>query len=102
MSAKKITNQSTQKDESNESVKSKIILFMLKDKTKEVGLAEIHRSIETNYSKEGINGILKQLEKDGNIKNVSVKPKDPRYIVVDVEKLRHNLKHMLTKILLLL
>ena len=59
---------------------------MLKDKTKEVGLAEIHRSIETNYSKEGINGILKQLEKDGNIKNVTVKPKDPRYLVADVEK----------------
>jgi hypothetical protein len=86
MSGKRITNQATRKDESNESVKSKIILFMLKDKTKEVGLAEIHRSIETNYTKEGINGILKQLEKDGNVKNVSVKPKDPRYIVVYVEK----------------
>jgi len=85
MSGKRITNPATRKDESNESVKSKIILFMLKDKTKEVGLAEIHRSIETNYTKEGINGILKQLEKDGNIKNVTVKPKDPRYIV-DVEK----------------
>ena len=60
---------------------------MLKDKTKEVGLAEIHRSIETNYSKEGINGILKQLEKDDNIKNVTVKPKDPRYLVADVEKI---------------
>ena len=86
MSSKSIANQATQKDENNESVKCKIILFMLKDKTKEAGLAEIHRSIQTNYSKEGINGILKQLEKDGNIKNVAVKPKDPRYLVVDVEK----------------
>jgi hypothetical protein len=75
MSGKRITNQATRKDESNESVKSKIILFMLKDKTKEVGLAEIHRSIETNYTKEGINGILKQLEKDGNVKNVAVNQK---------------------------
>ena len=86
MSSKRISNQTARKDESNESVKSKIILFMLKDKTQEVGLAEIHRSIETNYTKEGVSGILKQLEKDGNIKNVSVKPKDPRYVVVDVEK----------------
>jgi hypothetical protein len=86
MSSKRITNQATRKDESNESVKSKIILFMLKDKTKKVGLAEIHRSIETNYTKEGINGILKQLEKDDNIQNISIKPKDPRYIVMDVEK----------------
>ena len=86
MSDKRTTNQTKQKDESNDSVKSKIILFMLKDKTKEVGLAEIHRSVETNYSKEGINGILKQLEKDGNIQNVTVKPKDPKYIVADVEK----------------
>ena len=86
MSSKRISSQTARKDESNESVKSKIILFMLKDKTQEVGLAEIHRSIETNYTKEGVSGILKQLEKDGNIKNVSVKPKDPRYVVVDVEK----------------
>ena len=86
MPGKRIVNQVTQKDESRESVESKIILFMLKDKTKEAGLAEIHRSIDTNYTKEGINGILKQLEKDGNIKNVTVKPKDPRYLVVDVEK----------------
>lgn len=86
MSNKRIANKLTREDDKKEDVKSKIILFMLKDKTKEVGLAEIHRSIETNYTKEGINGILRQLEKDGTIKNTTVKPKDPRYIVVDVEK----------------
>ncbi len=51
MSGKRIANQVTRKDESRESVEAKIILFMLKDKTKEVGLAEIYRNIETNYTK---------------------------------------------------
>jgi hypothetical protein len=73
-------------DETTESVIDKIILFMSKDETKAVGLAEIVRSIDSNYSKFGISKILKQLEEEGKIKNTVDKPKDPRYLTVDVEK----------------
>ena len=74
------------KGESTESVIDKIILFMLKDKSKAVGQAEIHRSIDTNYTTFGVAKILKQLEEDGIIKNSVAKPKDPRYLVDDIEK----------------
>ena len=86
MESKRIANQATRKDESRESVIDRIILFMNQDKTRAVGLAEIHRSIDTNFTKVGINGILKQLEEDGIIENIAVKPKDPRYLTVDVKK----------------
>ena len=79
-------SKSLTKGESTESVIDKIILFMLKDKSKAVGQAEIHRSIDTNYTTFGVAKILKQLEEDGIIKNSVSKPKDPRYLVDDIEK----------------
>jgi hypothetical protein len=84
MSGKKIANQASRKGESSNSVKSRVILFLKENP--ESGLAKMHRSIGTNFTKEGLNGILRQLEKDGVIKNIAVKPKDPRYIVEDVAK----------------
>jgi len=71
--------------ESTESVIDKIIAFMLTDKNKAVGLAEIHSKIDSNYTKMGIAKILKKLEEDGRVKNIMAKPKDPKYLVEDVE-----------------
>lgn len=84
MQGVRIANQASKKGESSNSVKSRVILF-LKENPKS-GQAKIHRSIETKFTKEGVRGICEQLEKDGVIKNIAVKPKDPRYIVEDVAK----------------
>ena len=73
------------KGETTESVIDKIIAFMLTDKSRAVGLAEIHRSIDSNYTKTGINKILKKLEEDEIIVNTVEPPKDPRYLVNDIE-----------------
>ena len=73
------------KGETTESVENKIIAFMLTDKNRAVGLAEIYRSIETNYTKMAVQKILKKLELSEKIKNTVEKPKDPRYLVEDVE-----------------
>jgi len=81
MSGKKIANQATRKGESSESVKHRVRLFLVKN---ESGLAKIHRGIETKFTKEGLNGILKQMVEDGEIENVAVKPKDPRYVLRDI------------------
>ena len=83
MSDKKTANLASRKGESNESVKHRIRLFLVKNP--ESGLAKIHRSIDTNFTKEGVNGILKQLVKDEEIKNIAIKPKDPRYVLEDIE-----------------
>ena len=58
MSGKKIANQASRKGESSESVKHRVRLFLVKN---ESGLAKIHRGIDTNFTKEGLNGILKQM-----------------------------------------
>jgi len=81
MSGRRIANQSSRKDESSESVKHRVRLFLVKN---ESGLAKIHRGIDTNFTKEGLNGILKQMVNDGEIENVAVKPKDPRYVLRDI------------------
>ena len=83
MSGKKIANHASRKGESSESVKHRVRLFLVKNP--ESGLAKIHRGIETNFTKEGLNGILKQLVEDGEIENIAVKPKDPRYVLRDIE-----------------
>jgi len=73
---------------------------MLTDRNEGVGLAEIHRSIDSDYTKQGINQILHQLAEDGIIKNITVKPKDPRYILVETisAKRRIELKNYVKKL----
>jgi len=83
MSGRRIANQSSREMESNESVKHRVRLFLIRNP--ESGLAKIHKSIDTNFTKEGLNGILRQLVEDGEIKNIAVKPKDPRYVIEDIE-----------------
>jgi len=81
MSGKRIANQSSRNEESRESVKHRVRLFLVKN---ESGLAKIHRGIDTNFTKEGLNGILKQMVQDGEIESTTVKPKDPRYVLRDI------------------
>ena len=83
MSGKKIANHASRKGESSESVKHRVRLFLVKNP--ESGLSKIHLGIHTNFTKEGLNGILKQMVKDGEIESTTVKPKDPRYVLRDIE-----------------
>ena len=47
MSGKRIANQSSRNEESRESVKHRVRLFLVKN---ESGLAKIHRGIDTNFT----------------------------------------------------